>query len=179
MRTKHTTCDAIVIGGGENGLLCAAYLAKSGAKTVLLGQQKQWDVAGNLLTEEFQGPYRFDMVPPNMLMMTDGAPCYSDLDLDQQSLQYLTPAVQMAFHHGDGKALVLHRDPAQTAASIARFHAADGERFVAMYAEFKALCEQILIPSLYVAEGDQAVAARLDVTELGRRLAEIAAQSPH
>ena len=30
------TYDAIVIGGGHNGLVAAAYLAKSGARTVVL-----------------------------------------------------------------------------------------------------------------------------------------------
>ena len=75
MRKKpDETCDVIVLGGGDSGLLCAAYLAKSGAKTKLFSKQKQWDVTGNLLTEEFQGPYHFDMLPPYMIMMTDGAP---------------------------------------------------------------------------------------------------------
>ena len=30
------TYDAIVVGGGHNGLVAAAYLAKSGARTVVL-----------------------------------------------------------------------------------------------------------------------------------------------
>lgn len=35
--------DAIVIGGGHNGLVAAAYLAKYGARTVVLGpSQDRW-----------------------------------------------------------------------------------------------------------------------------------------
>ena len=29
-------CDAIIIGGGHNGLICAAYLAKAGRKVLVL-----------------------------------------------------------------------------------------------------------------------------------------------
>ena len=135
-------------------------------------------MAGNLLTEEFQGPYHFDMLPPYLIKMAEEAPCYTDLNLADQSLNYITPDVQVAFHHQDGKALVLHCDPEKSAAAIGRFNEKDADRFTTMYAEFKELSENILIPSLYVPDGDQAVAARLDDTALGKRLGEIAAMSP-
>ena len=177
-KKKVEHCDVIVLGGGDNGLLCASYLQRAGAKTLLVQKQKQWDVVGNLVTEEFQGPYHFNMLPPYMIMMADGAPCYADLNLAAQSVKYLTPDVQVAFHHEDAKALVLHRDPEKSAAAIGRFNGADANRFITMYTEFKDLSENILIPSLYVPDGDQAVAARLDGSGLHKRLGEIASMSP-
>jgi ribulose 1,5-bisphosphate synthetase/thiazole synthase len=33
---KNTAYDAIVVGGGHNGLVSAAYLARSGARTLVL-----------------------------------------------------------------------------------------------------------------------------------------------
>jgi len=177
-KTTQTTCDVIVLGGGDNGLLCASYLAKAGAKTVLLERHKEWDVVGNLRTEEFQGPYHFDMLPPYMLMMGERAPCHTDLDLAQQSLAYVTPAVQIAFHHKDDRALVFHRDPEKSAAAIARFSAADAKRFLTMYGELRLLCEEILIPSLYAPDGDTGVAAQFSSTGLGKRLADLSAQTP-
>ena len=42
--------DAIVVGGGHNGLVCAAYLARSGARTIVLeGRAK---IGGAATTEQ-------------------------------------------------------------------------------------------------------------------------------
>jgi phytoene dehydrogenase-like protein len=32
----QTNCDAVIIGGGHNGLVCAAYLAAAGLSVVVL-----------------------------------------------------------------------------------------------------------------------------------------------
>ena len=180
MNTMNTqdACDVIVLGGGENGLLCAAYLARTGAKTVLLERHTKWGSVGNLGTDEFQGPYRFDRLPPYLMVMGERAPCYQDLELAQRSLAYITPAVQIAFHRRDGRALVLHRDPEKSAAAIGNFCAADAQRFLAMYGEFQQLCEEILMPSLYAVDGDAGAASRLGATALGKRLAALSALTP-
>ena len=171
-------CDVIVLGGGDNGLLCAAYLAKAGAKTLLLERHNTWDYVGGLRTDEFQGPYRFDLLPPYLLTLGERAPCHNGLALHQHGLAYITPPVQIAFHHQDARALVLHHDSQKSAAAIARFNAADAKRFLAMYAEVQRLCEEVLIPSLYARDGRAQVAAQFDSGPLGKRLAELAARTP-
>ncbi len=46
--------DAIVIGGGHNGLVAAAYLGKAGLRTALLERRSQ--VGGAAVTETPWGP---------------------------------------------------------------------------------------------------------------------------
>ena len=38
-RVPAQTFDAIIVGGGHNGLVCAAYLAKAGKKVLVLEQR--------------------------------------------------------------------------------------------------------------------------------------------
>ena len=51
--------DAIVVGGGHNGLTCAAYLAKAGRKTLVLERRHQ--VGGAAVTEEIHPDFRYTM----------------------------------------------------------------------------------------------------------------------
>ncbi|RLC94245.1 MAG: hypothetical protein DRI39_03470, partial [Chloroflexi bacterium] len=46
--------DAVVIGGGPNGLITAAYLAKAGAKVAVI--ERRYEVGGGLATEEILFP---------------------------------------------------------------------------------------------------------------------------
>ena len=45
-----TSWDAIIIGGGHNGLACAAYLAKAGRKVLVL--ERRHVLGGAAVTEE-------------------------------------------------------------------------------------------------------------------------------
>jgi len=53
---KH---DAIIIGGGHNGLVCAAYLARAGRKVLVLERRER--VGGAAMTEEVFPGFRFSV----------------------------------------------------------------------------------------------------------------------
>ena len=69
--------DLIVVGSGHNGLTCAAYLAKSGLKVLVL-ERNDW-YGGGVVTKEILAPgFRFDLhsslhvnIQANPLLLND------------------------------------------------------------------------------------------------------------
>src|SRR6187401_3098054 len=49
-------CDAVIIGGGHNGLVCASYLAGAGLKVVVA--ERRAVLGGAAVTEEFHPGFR-------------------------------------------------------------------------------------------------------------------------
>lgn len=164
------TFDAVVIGGGPNGLLCAAYLQKAGARVALL--ERRHETGGGLNTDEYNG-FRLNLHAVYH-MMSDVMPAYRDLDLPALGAHYLYPHVVAAFPFRDGRSLVFTRDPGECAESIAALHAGDGAAFARMWDEFQPMLERYLVPMTYrlpEAAVDQMV--EFQETEVGTRLGEI------
>jgi len=168
--------DAIVIGGGPNGLTCSAYLAKAGAKVLLL--DKKHELGGGLYTEDFGTAFRFN-AHATYMMLAELMPPHRDLDLAARGVSYIRPAAQVGFLHKDGKALVFYTDPSRSAASVRQFSPEDAATFERMYAEFKEITDEFIIPATY--EPPLPIVEQMELlntTELGRRVAEISEWTP-
>ena len=137
--------DVIIIGGGPNGLTAAGYLAKSGAKTLLL--ERHHEGGGGLVTEEFSG-FRFNTHAKLMLMM-DCMPPYTDMNLESWGCRYVIPEAAISLLTRDGKALTLFSDIERSAKSIAKFSADDAERYVGLMQDWYTLVNEALIPATY------------------------------
>src|SRR5260221_13701933 len=84
--TTAARYDAIVVGGGHNGLVAAAYLARSGARTVVLeGRHK----TGGAATPEAPWPDAppFSVTPPSHVMSLMPPTIINDLELDPPGYQ--------------------------------------------------------------------------------------------
>ena len=51
--------DAIIVGGGHNGLACAAYLARGGRQVLVLERRER--IGGAAMTEEVFPGFRFSV----------------------------------------------------------------------------------------------------------------------
>ena len=77
--------DAIVIGGGHNGLVCAAYLAKAGQRVIVIEARSQ--VGGTASSEQYDGVTVNICNCDHLTFRTTGV--MQDLDLTSHGLKYL------------------------------------------------------------------------------------------
>ncbi|MEO0064668.1 MAG: hypothetical protein RLZZ377_1094 [Chloroflexota bacterium] len=108
------TADVVVIGGGHNGLVAAAYLARAGMKTILV--EARTELGGMALTGDVDG------IRAPMLAHTVGRfrpRVARDLGL-QGKVKLVEPeARNFAPHPTSGTAITLWRDAKRTAAELA------------------------------------------------------------
>ena len=119
--------DAIVIGAGHNGLVCAGYLARSGLKPLVL--ERRGIVGGAAVTEEIAPGFRASIF--SYLMSILHPRIIADLKLKQHGLEVM-PCSDMLSPLDDDGYIVFSDNVAKTQASFARFNAKDA----AIYPEF-------------------------------------------
>jgi len=129
--------DAVIIGGGHNALVAAAYLARAGWSVEVL--EREDHLGGAVVTEELTLPgYRHDTFSGWHLLL-QGSAAFAELgpELAQRGLRYLnTDGLTAATATVDGRVTLLYRDPAHTAAG---FSEADGKQYVELINYWKSL----------------------------------------
>jgi len=100
--------DVIVVGAGPNGLTCAAYLSRAGARVLVLEKRFRW--GGTLDTDDYSTPFHYN-VCQYVLPLGRDLPPYQDLELDKLGVRLLEPDPPAAFvPRGGGDPLVVRRD---------------------------------------------------------------------
>ncbi len=138
--------DAIVVGGGHNGLIAAAYLARAGMKTVVLERRPIF--GGACVTEEIAGAPGFRVSTGAAQLGNLRPEIVADLDLARHGYELLLPDPLTVLPQFDGRDLVVWQDPAKTRASIAAFSEADADALPGWFADCGRFCE-IVEPMLY------------------------------
>ncbi len=119
--------DAIVIGGGHNGLTCAAYLAKAGRKILVL--ERRHVLGGAAVTEEIYPGYHYSTCSYVVSLLRPKI--IRDLDLPSHGLEIM-PLEQSFQPLHDGRGLVRWSDWEKTRRELARLSPRDAE----IYPEF-------------------------------------------
>jgi len=84
--------DAIIIGGGHNGLVLGNYLVKTGLKTLIL--ERRLEVGGGLSTEEVTIPGFLHNLHSYFHDTINVMPPFVDLELERFNARYYRPPVQ-------------------------------------------------------------------------------------
>jgi phytoene dehydrogenase-like protein len=115
-------CDALIIGGGHNGLVCAAYLAGAGLKVTVL--ERRTVVGGAAVTEEFHPGFRNSVAAYTVSLLNPKI--IRDLDLPRHGLRVVERRCANFLPTADGRYLLTGEG--RTAAEVARFSARDAAR---------------------------------------------------
>jgi phytoene dehydrogenase-like protein len=126
------------VGGGHNGLVAAAYLAKAGLRTLVLERRPR--PGGLLATEEIAPGVRAPVAADGVGGLR--ADVIRDLGLSSHGFQAIEPAAVAFAPSTDGPALTLWRDPVRTATELrASSHPGDAEAFLAFDRRIRPLGE--------------------------------------
>jgi len=162
--------DALIVGGGHNGLVAASYLAKAGVRVAVLERAEQ--VGGAAVTDEIlpgfrvsAAAYAYARFRPRIVR---------ELGLRRFGLETHAFDPQFFLPFPDGEALFVWLDLKRTQREIARFSKADAKayaRFGALWRRFARVVEpQLLEPPLRLADWAARFRSRLEREDLQRLL---------
>ncbi|MCH8942812.1 MAG: NAD(P)/FAD-dependent oxidoreductase [Bacteroidetes bacterium] len=119
--------DAIIIGGGHNGLICAAYLAKAGRKVLVL--ERRHVLGGAAVSEEMYPGFTFSVAAYVVSLFRPHI--IRELELAKHGYEVI-PMDCSFLPLPNGDSLARWADPQRTRREIARFSKKDSE----VYPEF-------------------------------------------
>jgi phytoene dehydrogenase-like protein len=135
--------DAVVVGGGHNGLTAAFYLARAGLKTIVL--ERRAVLGGCAVTEEIDpgrapgcrvstASYMASMLRPEVIR---------DLALDRHGLRMVAAEPTVQAVTPDGAVLAWWSDPARMRMLLGKIAPADCDRFLAMEGRLAGLARHL------------------------------------
>jgi phytoene dehydrogenase-like protein len=130
--------DAVIIGAGHNGLVCAAYLARAGLDVLVVERTAR--IGGASVTEELTPGCHFSTFAYNA--NGPGPKICRELDIPADAFEILEPDPKLLSPFPDGDSILWWGDPERSAAGLARFGQREVDGFLA-YGRFLAQAKQI------------------------------------
>lgn len=162
--------DALIIGGGHNGLVCATYLARAGLQVTVL--ERRDVVGGAAVTEEFHPGFRNSVASYTVSLLQPKV--IRDLDLHAHGLRIVERRLGNFLPLPDGRSLRV--GAGHTQAEVAKFSMRDAERLPEYERRLEAIADVlralVLEAPPNVSDGGwwKALPELLRAGRLGRRL---------
>lgn len=129
--TQHAKpdADALIVGGGHNGLVCAFYLARAGLRVRVL--ERRGVVGGAAVTETFAPGFRNSTASYTVSLLQPKV--IADMGLVARGYRVIERPIANFLPLPDGNYLKVGGGLAQTQAAFAKFSVKDAERLPAYY----------------------------------------------
>ncbi|HLZ96466.1 MAG TPA: NAD(P)/FAD-dependent oxidoreductase [Steroidobacteraceae bacterium] len=165
--------DVVIIGGGHNGLVCAAYLASAGLKVTVL--ERRGVVGGAAVTEEFHPGFRNSVAAYTVSLLNPKV--IRELDLARHGLRVVERKLSNFLPLDDTRYLKI--GGGRTEQEVAKFSARDAAR-LAEYAARLDLIADVLRdlvletpPNVTAGSWLEALPELLRGARLGRRISKL------
>jgi phytoene dehydrogenase-like protein len=165
--------DVVIIGGGHNGLVCAAYLASGGLKVTVL--ERRSVVGGAAVTEEFHPGFRNSVAAYTVSLLNPKV--IRDLDLARHGLRIVERKLSNFLPLDDTRYLKV--GAGKTEAEVAKFSARDASRLKAYGDRLDVIADVLrdLVletpPNVTAGGWLEALPELLRGARLGRRIAKL------
>ena len=162
--------DAIIIGAGHNGLVCAFYLARAGLKVRIV--ERRDVVGGAAVTEEFHPGFRNSVASYTVSLLQPKV--IADMKLADHGYRVIERPISNFLPQPDGGYLKLGGGLERTQAEFSRFSTADAAALPAYYDALENVAEVLRDLALQsppnVGDGLKTL---IDGARQGRRLAKM------
>jgi phytoene dehydrogenase-like protein len=165
--------DVVIVGGGHNGLVCAAYLAAAGLKVTVL--ERRGVVGGAAVTEEFHPGFRNSVAAYTVSLLNPKV--IRDLDLPRHGLKVVERQLANFLPLNDTEYLKI--GAGKTEQEVAKFSARDAARLGAYGARLDVIADVLrdLVletpPNVTAGSWLEALPELLRSARLGKRIAKL------